>query len=1090
MRFFRNILIAVLSTAFFMSASAQTLETDPLVKAMQEELQFNMEQLMAKPVPAYFMSLRMNDLYSASITSNFGVESVFDYRQRTITPHIRVGSPEVDNFKYETQTRDMNSWNRMEGVAVPYTDNSIMAVRQGIWNKTMDQYNKAVSLYHATLSQMKTNADNEDKAPCFSDAPVEKDYEEPYPDSFYQFDLKEWSERLNKVSSVFKECKFIETGAAIIEYSVERTYVVNTDGSAVVQNRRAVRLMLQAAIRATDGMTCPLYKDWFAFAPEEMPDEETLMTAVRDMVDRLLALRDAPLADPYSGPAIMAGEASGVFFHEIFGHRLEAHRMKRGGQTFKKLVGEAVLPSDFQVFDDPTLKTYAGTPLNGHYKYDDEAVKAQRVQCVEDGVLKNFLVGRVPIEGFPASNGHGRAFQGYDPVSRQSNLIIETKKPYSDEELRQMLVDAVKKEGKEYGYYFRTATSGMTYTGEGGSINSFGVDPVEVYKVFVDGRPDQLVRGVTLIGTPLAMFSGIAAGGKTPSVFTGSCGAESGWVPVTAVSPMIFVSKIETQRSETGYDLPQLLEQPEYKDVSGDDATVIFTAMKDEMARSMTNLKAEGLEAPIYMDYQIWSSRKLHVNSSLGGLVGSDYTPQALSATAGLLIGDRMCTNSIDQVGVNMGNRADYDYIRRYLWILDDYIYKDAIHTYSEKVDVMKKNPKPETEADIPEFIELPGGEFIQESCIDITLDRKEMESVCNELSAIYLDYPTLYGTSVQLGIEYSDVYRMNSQGLKVRMPNAVSSIRTSASVRAKDGSIISEYYDVPFDCRSYDRAKLAADVKEFAEALVLKSNAETTDDFYLGPLLLEGNSVFGPFQSVTNSLSLAKNTWNYETLQRGGNSQKALTGGMLLGKKFLDEKIDIHFYSDMESYDGIKLNGSYKTDFDGLKPEHDFVFVENGILKNLISGRYPGMGAKGPSGHSMIGNAYMAVPEVRAVTTHIKFDGAKPASKVKAQLISEARKAGLDYAYILSSISYNCQLLKRVDVKTGKETVINAITPSFGRQQLMHVISASKEENVGKFQKNTAVIAPKDVLLESVEMNLKKPDKAQDFQLVNPALR
>ena len=156
-----------------------------------------------------------------------------------------------------------------------------------------------------------------------------------------------------------------------------------------------------------------------------------------------------------------------------------------------------MLPVEFQVYCAPLLKRYADTDLYGHYVYDDEGVKARRVDNVVNGVLKEFLMSRVPLDGFPSSNGHGRTSGGGDPVSRQSNLIIETSHPYTEDELRAMLVAEAQKQGKEYGYYFRTVTSGFTYTGEGGSLNSFNVTPLEVYRVFVDGRPDQLYQGST-----------------------------------------------------------------------------------------------------------------------------------------------------------------------------------------------------------------------------------------------------------------------------------------------------------------------------------------------------------------------------------------------------------------------------------------------------------------------------------------------------------------------------------------------------------------------------------------------------------------
>ncbi len=1078
------------------SVFAQSIETDPLVKAMREELSYNLEQLKQKPIPAYHMSIRLNDTYQAQVSSNFGISIVTEDRSRVLTPQVRVGSPEVDNFKFESQSRNRNSYSSStQGVRVPFTDGAIMAVRQGIWSETMNRYSIAVNNYNDALSQMKTNADNEDKAPCFSDAPVEQYYEQPLPQSAYTFDRKYWEERMDRISSVFKECPQLEQGTANIVYTVERIYVLTSDGSTVVQNRKNVRLMLNAVIRATDGMTCPLYKDWFSYSLDDLPSDEVLIETVKDLIQRLLALREAPIAEPYAGPAIMSGSASGVFFHEIFGHRLEAHRMKSGGQTFKKLVGELVLPEGFQVYDDPTLDNYAGTSLYGHYNYDDEGVKAERVQCVKDGVLTNFLVDRTPIDGFGKSNGHGRAAAGYDAVSRQSNLLIETNNPYTDEQLRQMLIKAVKEEKKEYGYYFRTATSGLTYLGDGGSINSFNVDPVEVYRVYADGRPDELVRGVTLIGTPLAMFSGIAAGGQTPHVFTGNCGAESGWVPVTAISPMIYIKKVETQRSEVGYDLPQYLERPGYSNYKGSDQEVIFKAMKDEMDRSMTGLKADGQEPPFYADYRVNVTKSLELSSVLGGLVSSTYNPIVVTGSLNWQVGDSICSNSPMTMSMSMGNRVDYDGIRNILWQAGDYIYKNAIRTYTQKEGALKNNPKPESEAGLPEIISLPGGEYIYESVQDVQIDRAKLEELVNKLSAIYLDYPQLYKTNVELGIQYTDVYRLNSEGLKIRMPYTPGYIETVVSIRNADGVELTENYDIPFDARDYDADKIAANIREFADAMVKKSNAETVDDFYIGPILLEKQAVSESFHTIVKNYGTARNTWDlYASLYRyTTSSQTSLTGYQLLGKRFLDTKLSIHLYSNLKEYKGKKIAGAYDVDFDGVKPDPDFVMVENGMLKRLIGGRYPAAGAPRATGHAMIQD-YSTVGNNKMSIMHVTCSKTIPQSKIKARLISEAKKAGLDHTYMLRNIEYNCYILTRIDVKTGQETIINADIPAFERRELMHVITASKEEEIQSsiFNGNTlsTMIAPESMILESVEMNIKKPTKAQEFQLTNPAWR
>jgi hypothetical protein len=86
--------------------------------------------------------------------------------------------------------------------------------------------------------------------------------------------------------------------------------------------------------------------------------------------------------------------------------------------------------------------------------------------------------------------------------------------------------------------------------------------PVVVYRVYADGRPDELVRGADIVGTPLASFAKILATSDQPEVFNGYCGAESGTVPVSAVAPAILVSEIEIEKKDKSQDKPPLLPFP------------------------------------------------------------------------------------------------------------------------------------------------------------------------------------------------------------------------------------------------------------------------------------------------------------------------------------------------------------------------------------------------------------------------------------------------------------------------------------------------------------------------------------------------
>ena len=536
-------------------------EQDKLLQLLKQELDYNMQELQKQELPPYYMNFRVIEEQKTGIVSSFGAVTASNtYRVRMFVPQIRLGSIEMDNFKQNPMgtVRGRN----YDGSLLPLDDDATAAIRDGIWKETLARYRFAREMYKQVETQKGMSVEADSSA-CFSPAPAERYYEAPLPAGRTTIDREVWEKRLNEISAVFKSMPELVQATASLDFQVVRNWLVNTEGTEVIQNRTYARIMLAAVVKAADGMVLPLNKDYFAYELKDLPDNALIIADAQAMIGKLKELKSASVADPYTGPALLSGAAGGVFFHEIFGHRLEASRMKAGGETFRKMVGEQLLPADFQVYSDPTLTRYADTYMNGHYLYDDEGVKARRVDNVVNGVLKEFLLGRRPIDDFQTSNAHGRTGGGGDPVSRQSNLIVETTHPRQEAELRNMLIEEARRQGKEYGYYFKAVTGGYTLTGEGNSLNSFNVNPVEVYRIYVDGRPDQLVRGVDLIGTPLSIFSNIVAGGEQVSVFTGSCGAESGWVPVTACAPMIFVSQIETQRRAQTRDIPPILPAPE-----------------------------------------------------------------------------------------------------------------------------------------------------------------------------------------------------------------------------------------------------------------------------------------------------------------------------------------------------------------------------------------------------------------------------------------------------------------------------------------------------------------------------------------------
>lgn len=373
----------------------------------------------------------------------------------------------------------------------------------------------------------------------------------------------ELEDLLRSASGLYLDYPDVYDSAVRLDATETTRWLVTNEGTRLQDGAQHLRISTWGTTVAGDGMELQVYDYVDVATPDHLPSADAIRAMVKGVAERVTALRKAPLVEPWSGPAILRGRAAGVFFHEIFGHRVEGHRQKDEdeGQTFTHRVGQPVLPPFLSVVDDPTEATRAGQDLNGYYEHDDEGVAAQRVNLVDHGILKGFLMSRSPIEGFPSSNGHGRREPGHEVVPRQGNLMVMAHQSTTYPKLRQMLLDEVKRQKKDFGLIFDDISGGFTFTGRA-SPQAFDVMPVTVWRVWPDGRPDELVRGVDLIGTPLTTFSRISAAADDVDVFNGVCGAESGWVPVSASSPSLLVTEVEIQRREKGNDRPPLLAVP------------------------------------------------------------------------------------------------------------------------------------------------------------------------------------------------------------------------------------------------------------------------------------------------------------------------------------------------------------------------------------------------------------------------------------------------------------------------------------------------------------------------------------------------
>jgi len=535
-----------------------TLAQSPLAKILSAEMERNFTVLQQKgDPPPYFMGYQVTDTESYVIVAAGGaIGGQQRRRARLLDTTVRVGTPQFDNY------RRVGGQSPRFTVATPIAlEDHEASIRQAVWLATDRVYKGAAQRLIQIKSDEKQRAASADGSDDFSTEEPQVSYSATPP---LRFNEREWTARLRKLSAEFE--KYPGALNADVSLEVQRVVqtLVTTEGTRLEHGRLFSRIYITARGKAADGMDLSTSEAFAADDPSKLPKDAEILGAVAKAGRNLTELLKASPADPFVGPAILSGRAAGVFFHEIFGHRIEGHRQKdeSEGQTFTKAIGTPILPPFLSVVFDATAREFEGTILNGFYQYDDEGVRARRVSIVDQGVLKTFLMSRSPVKGFPASNGHGRRQAGQEVVSRQSNLFVESSKRVGDADLRKLLIEEIKRQNKPYGLYFDQVTGGYTTTSRRG-LQAFTVIPLVVYRVYADGRPDELIRGVDIVGTPLSSFANILATSEKREVFNGICGAESGNVPVSAIAPALLVSGIEIQRKERQQDLPPYLPKPE-----------------------------------------------------------------------------------------------------------------------------------------------------------------------------------------------------------------------------------------------------------------------------------------------------------------------------------------------------------------------------------------------------------------------------------------------------------------------------------------------------------------------------------------------
>lgn len=558
----KKTIVLSLSLLFGLSAFAQNnckIADELPIKLMSAEIKRGFKTFQKQNPPLYYLSYQYytNDLSDIKVSEGSVAREYYGRQRASVTVFPRVGSPALDNTRRLTVMSSVSDRLTMEDM--PAAEGDGKAFSTALWRATDAAVKKAQEDLDGVKAEKLTAPARFDDSPDFAYPPVERFCRTA---EFAAFDYDKIKEMLVKASTLTKGKKFILASNFSFEREVGYRYFVDSRGTQLKTPHQEVRLSYVVSGKTENGQEVSRFNDYNVLLPEELPSEEKLLADTRKSIDELEQLVNAPEGDPFEAPTLLKGRAMAVFVHEILGHRMEGHRQKMEdfGRTFTDKIGQQVVSPILTIIDDATLSYFNGEVMRGFYEYDDEGVKSRPVTLVEKGVLKNFLMSSSPIKNFPASNGHGRGNHYFRPVARMAVTRALAEQTVTYDELEKKFLQEIKRQNKPYGFMIEDLSGGFTMT-DTYSPQAFKLEPTLMYRVYPDGRKE-VVRGLDMVGTPQVSFNKVLAAADDYQVFNGSCGAESGWVPVSAIAPSVLLESMEMEKKKKSTEKPPLLPPP------------------------------------------------------------------------------------------------------------------------------------------------------------------------------------------------------------------------------------------------------------------------------------------------------------------------------------------------------------------------------------------------------------------------------------------------------------------------------------------------------------------------------------------------
>lgn len=1020
-------------------------ENDALLQLLRQEMQQQFDSLQKTDHPPYYMAYRVNETTEHLMTANFGqIYANNSSKTAFLTIEIRVGSPETDNYHY---FNNRNTY--LKQIPLPIEENESL-IRKIIRAETHHALQEAIlqSIENQSIVKALDPNENQEKL-IFMSYDRDGYYELPMMDS--RWNAEEWETRLRHCT--LEDAFQLTSKSAQLKYQTTRKYLVNSEKSFFVENQSSAMLSLHVEGLTQDAIPEHIERQYFALYPDQLPDADALYNEMTDMEIALSFVFFAENPVPFHCPVLFSSDAASVLMHNLLGHELENSE----NSVFRGKLKQQVLPRSFSVYSDPTLSSADGYYYGGYYMFDDEGVIAERVMHISNGELQKMLASRTQQPNAYHSNGHARGNHQL-PKARQSNLFVESSTVLNESQLFELLEKEAAQQKVDYVLYVQEVELRCD------TNNIVTIYPTFCRKIYPKNQKDEVVRDVILTGSKQQWIDNLIAAGNVKGNVTLTCHSQQDDLLTSCASPALLFRSVEVQQlmKTPQAAIPRMLTGTGSSSPMSTEELFQLSA-QNEWELDLEHLKLENENAPYYEDFLMTDARVFTVEASEGSLLYANEKPVRQFVPKVLLGNNAFNNENLYEENADLTTLYSLPFGNHYsfaqdFWAAAENEYLKALRQLKTKQAVVGQNVRNL----LPDRSSLKATQTYQAQSIDFP-SLNNLEHLARETSSELAKHTFLSRSGVHIYILSGNAYYWSSEKTSYSKPISIVAVQMYGAVETMNGG---EYMDgktifLPCTDSLFSSQNIQNEIDKLVSHLrMVKQKSQPITEFYVGPILVEGEAVGQMLASAL--LENKPNLLAYRTPLLTSEKESLQNDNAFenqLDQLVTSKKISVTANKSGDTFNSSPFCRKEKIDAEGAEVS-EMEIVKNGELITLMGNRTVTKSTPYSNGFQQLAIHNEGCIATRGASRlDVECKASVPHQKLKQMLMSEAKKQGCRYAYIIRQLDNgslqnvlgnNSQCteilqLYRVDVQNGKEIPVTGglmVDGNFG--MLQDLVAAS----------------------------------------------